>query len=341
MVLKDNIATERKLYREIFTKAQEEFFALADNLKEKFSCENCQSCHKMIYVNKTPSEIIDRIEENNEKQALWKKFKDYFVPYGYEIEENWAEINFDPQANHIAAARVSKEYVAKVLAFNEKAFFYKFSPPEGSIETMSEVFPDYPFKLLTLLHANCIYNDWQDLLDTYIKEQLSVDINKQIKKIHKYRENFHCKLSGTCCRLASSQYSFDELKKKATLGDDFAAQFTRVFTPYETIEAARELFPEYVDFVLTEFSENENIHFYYCTKVTEDNLCSIYHSIERPKICQDFPNNPLTILYPVCGFYQWKQEIKSTALLCHAMIEICNYSLEKMEEIRMIRNSSL
>jgi hypothetical protein len=339
-VLKEQLTSERKLYRQIFKKAQDEFFVLADKIKTEIKCNNCRACHTLIYTNKTPSEIIDICYSEDKNKAFWQVFSNDFVAHGYEtlsLEEISA---FNIQQNHLSAARINKDYVAKVLNFSESAVFYRLKDSENysnSQEKPPEL-KNYPFKLLTFLHPDCAYNDWQDAMDYIIKNRISEDINKEIKRIQEHHKNFHCKRTGTCCRLASAQYSYEELKKKASLGDSFAEQFTRVFVPYESIEAAREKFPEYVDFVMNEFIDTENIYFYYCTKISDDNHCLIYESEERPRICADFPNNPLTILYPVCGYYPWKEEIKTSALLCHAMIEICSYSIEKLQNIRELQS---
>jgi Fe-S-cluster containining protein len=151
----------------------------------------------------------------------------------------------------------------------------------------------------------------------------------KLKEIDLYRSQFSCKKTGTCCKLASSEFSYEELKEKAQNGDNFASQFTSIFIPYKNIEEAKKVFPDYMEVVNDYMDSDEKIYFYHCPHITEDNLCSIYE--DRPQICSDFPNNPLAILPPNCGFCEWKEEVIVATMLLHALIEICDFNIKKIE----------
>lgn len=167
-------------------------------------------------------------------------------------------------------------------------------------------------------------------LSKFIKEDLGKEILERLFQIKQHRSNYSCTNCGTCCRLASSEYSYDELKEKAKNGDNYATQFTQTFTPYEPQEKAREMYPEFYDRVKISLKTGDEVYFYHCLKVTEDNLCSDYEN--RPQICRDFPDNPLVLLPPRCGFQQWREDVEVAALFNHALIEIANFSLAKIEE---------
>ena len=141
-----------------------------------------------------------------------------------------------------------------------------------------------------------------------------------------YRKNFSCTGCATCCNLACSEFPPEQLKEKAQSNDKFAAQFTGIFIPYETREEAEKVYPEYLK--LLDETLDEEVYFYHCPKLNECKKCSDYEN--RPQICRDFPDNPLSILPESCGFYQWREEVQPVALMLHSMIEIVNYYKEKI-----------
>ncbi len=132
------------------------------------------------------------------------------------------------------------------------------------------------------------------------------------------RNKFCCSLCGDCCKLACSEFSPQELQEKAKNGDNFATQFLSVFIPYDSKEDVRKINPDYIE-MLEKAAEND-VYFYHCPKVTEDNKCSDYEN--RPQICKDFPDNPLALLPKFCGYVKWKEEVENEALKLHALIEI-------------------
>lgn len=338
-LIKHELSTNRKIYREIFLKSKDEFFNLADQLKKNFRCNNCFECCRLTYAEKTPLEIDTLILNGEDEDNHWHQFKELFIPCGAANTDNWSDYTFNIEQNQHIAREILQDYADKVLKYNKHSTFYfckyfdekkRCTHPQREPEICSK----YPAKLLTVLHENCPFNEWQLKVESYIKKELSQQIYSQVKKIEDYREKFSCNRTGTCCRLSSSEYSYEELKDRANDGDSFAKQFISVFIPYKSQAEARKVFPEYIDFVLNEFGDNEKIYFYHCPHIDDNNLCKIYDTGKRPQICSDFPSNPLAIMFTNCGYIQWKNETIIPALTSHAMIEICMFTLDKLEAMK-------
>ncbi len=170
---------------------------------------------------------------------------------------------------------------------------------------------------------------WQEKALTVLNDEISHDVYRKLHEILAYREMFKCQGCATCCRLACSEFSPEELKLKAANGDNFAKQFTSVFIPYESIEEAETVYPEYIE--LLRGKVEGDVYFYHCPKLTEDNRCSDYEN--RPQICRDFPDNPLAVLPDKCGYRAWKDEINPVALMLHSMVEIIDFYKEKLKEV--------
>ena len=170
---------------------------------------------------------------------------------------------------------------------------------------------------------------WQISALELLDNEISREIYRKLNEILAYRSQFKCVGCATCCKLACSEFSPEELKRKADNGDNFAGQFLSIFIPYDSKEDARKIYPEYID-LLEENGEN-HVYFYHCPKVTEDNRCSDYEN--RPQICRDFPDNPLSILPKACGYNEWKEEIEPIALMLHSMLEITDYYRTKLDEL--------
>jgi Fe-S-cluster containining protein len=147
------------------------------------------------------------------------------------------------------------------------------------------------------------------------------EIEPKLKEISEMRKKSKCLGCGTCCRFAVSEFSPEELKKKVQNGDNFASQFIKTFVPYNTREDVRKVYPEYVDFL--ELSGEKDYYFYHCPKVTDNNRCPDYEN--RPKICRDFPDNPIAFLPPKCGFSDWKEKSEPILLQLRAEMEILEY----------------
>lgn len=156
-----------------------------------------------------------------------------------------------------------------------------------------------------------------DNLERVWKEELK----SGLENISSERKNYHCAGCGACCRFAVSEFSPDELRLKAQNGDNYASQFISTFIPYESIEQAREIFPEYLE--MLESLTDGMFYIYHCPKVTEDNRCPDYEN--RPQICRDFPEINGFFLPKNCSFIPWKLKSLPVWLKINAMTEIMNW----------------
>ncbi len=200
--------------------------------------------------------------------------------------------------------------------------------------------------LFDTLPKTCGYIPWQVNSLDFLENTLGGDILLKIKEIQTERNRVACHQCGVCCKLASSQYSFNELLKKADEGDQFASQFTSIFLPYASEKEAQDRFPDTVSEILTEVrnqtqgdettpdnsTDTAPVYFYHCPYVTEDNQCSIYGTDKRPKICDDYPDTPLTFIYKKCSWKPWKDEYHHDALMAHASIEVCNHLAHMLKQ---------
>ena len=166
---------------------------------------------------------------------------------------------------------------------------------------------------------------WQAAVLDMFENDVAKEVHRKWQEILLYREKFFCKRCTTCCRLACSEFSPEELRQKKMQGDRFATQFLSVFVPYESREEAEKVYPEYLQ--LLQDTTDEEVYFYHCPKLN-CGLCGDYEA--RPQICRDFPDNPLSILPTSCGFYPWREEVQPVALMLHATLEILNYYKEKI-----------
>jgi len=183
--------------------------------------------------------------------------------------------------------------------------------------------------LLDVYAKNSFGQKWQREALALLEGEISKDVFRKLQEIKAYSELFHCSGCATCCRLACSEFSYDELLEKAEKGDNFAQQFTSVFIPYESVEEAAKVYPEYIE--LLKEKVDEDVYFYHCPKLTSENRCSDYEN--RPQICRDFPDNPLAVLPEKCGFRAWKDEINPVALMLHSMLEIIDFYKSKLNEV--------
>lgn len=168
---------------------------------------------------------------------------------------------------------------------------------------------------------------WQTNVLEMLEKDISKDIYLKFREILSKRSNYNCRGCATCCNLACSEFSPEELQRRAQNGDNFAQQFLSVFVPYSSKEEARKVYPQYLE--LLEQTKEGEVFFYHCPKLTQDKRCSDYEN--RPQICRDFPDNPLTLLPASCGFCGWKKENEEMTLLLHAMIEIVEYYKERLK----------
>ena len=163
----------------------------------------------------------------------------------------------------------------------------------------------------------------------FLNEDILNEVFKQKLEILESRKKFSCGGCAACCKLACSEFSYDDLKQKSQNNDNFATQFISVFIPYENELEAEKIYPEYFE-LLKNRAENEKVYFYYCPKVTKDNRCSDYEN--RPPICRDFPDNPLGFLPKTCGYLKWKEEVEEKTLKLRSLIEIIEFYKSKITE---------
>lgn len=149
----------------------------------------------------------------------------------------------------------------------------------------------------------------------------------ELSQISQNRANFECVGCGICCRFAVSEFSPDELKIKAENGDKFASQFVQTFIPYNSIDEAKKIYPQYIE--MLEKQGVNDFFVYHCPKVTKDNRCPDYEN--RPQICRDFPDNPIAFLPIPCGFTSWKLQSESVLLKLNAEREIINFYLKELK----------
>ena len=180
-----------------------------------------------------------------------------------------------------------------------------------------DVFSQYP--------VNCKYREWQFQIITFLTGDYRQKLKAAYKAIMDKKNEYSCCRCAACCRLATSEYSYNQLKQRAMRGDKFAADFVSVFVPYETEEEAKKVNPEYFE-LLNELVEDK-IYYYYCPKM-KDNLCTDYDN--RPDICKDFPHNPLKLLPSSCSFNVWKNEISHAAMLLKAKVDIIEFYKNKL-----------
>lgn len=199
---------------------------------------------------------------------------------------------------------------------------------DAILARIEEIRPkDFNGDILTEYEPESVGAQWQkDVLDM-LENDISHEIYDKWQEILKFRENYECKGCATCCNLACSEFSPEELKKRAENGDNFAKQFTSIFIPYESIEEARMVYPEYIE--LLDENISDDVYFYHCPKLTDCKRCSDYEN--RPDICKHFPDNPLCILPKFCGFYEWREEVLPIVLMLHAMMEIIGYYKSKIK----------
>lgn len=191
---------------------------------------------------------------------------------------------------------------------------------EKNCKAQEDIFQKFP--------DDCKLKNWQIETLKFFENEVAKDVYEKWIKIIEYRKNFSCVGCATCCKLACSEFSFEELKEKARNGDNFATQFTSIFIPYESQEEAKTIYPEYFE-LLAERLNGEKVYFYHCPKLTADNRCSDYEN--RPKICRDFPDNPLSILPKSCGFSKWREEVEPVSLMLHSILEISDFYKEKIQ----------
>lgn len=181
-----------------------------------------------------------------------------------------------------------------------------------------DVFTDYP--------VGCAYRDWQKQILTFLNGEYRQRLKNIYKEMMDKKSEYQCIRCGNCCRLAVSEYSYQQLQQRAMRGDKFSEDFVSVFKPYENEQDAKNANPEYFE-LLNFLMEEQKVYYYYCPKLV-GNSCSDYEN--RPNICKDFPHNPLKLLPSTCSFNAWKNDIDKTAKLLKAKTDIIDFYKNKL-----------
>lgn len=174
--------------------------------------------------------------------------------------------------------------------------------------------------------TGCKLREWQMQVLSYLTGEYKQKLNASYKQIMDKKNEYECNQCADCCRLAVSEYSYEQLKQRAGRGDKFASDFVSVFVPYKTEEEAKAVNPEYFE-LLNKLVEDNKIYYYYCPKL-EGNLCSIYDT--RPNICREYPHNPLKLLPSRCSFNEWKNSVSHQAMLLKAKVDIIAFYKQKL-----------
>ncbi len=196
-------------------------------------------------------------------------------------------------------------------------YIYSLKPENLS----GEIFDTY--------NENSSGDKWQKSVLKFLNTDIKAKILQKIKDISTQRKDFSCSGCGICCRLACSEFSFEQLQLKAQNGDNFAKQFIQIFVPYGSSSEPENLFPQYVQ--MLKKVEDGGYYFYHCPKVTDDNRCPDYEN--RPQICRDFPDNPVAFLPPNCGYDKWKSNTEDAYLELNAIAEIANFYKNRLKRI--------
>jgi len=126
----------------------------------------------------------------------------------------------------------------------------------------------------------------------------------------KSRPQSLCRICGTCCRVATTPYSYDELLELIKNGDESAISFLKIFEPYSSTEEAKKVSSKTVENI-TEHAKltgknPDKIKFYRCKHIQDNNLCGMYE--QRKEICDRFPSTAWAVTPPGCGFESWLAE---------------------------------
>ncbi len=134
--------------------------------------------------------------------------------------------------------------------------------------------------------------------------------------MNSYEENYInkrpqslCKMCGKCCKvITNTKYTYQEILTMAEEGNEYAQDFAKIFEPYPSVEAAREVDAEIVDNIINRLKDSnryneKTLTFYKCRYLLPNNMCSIYE--ERPKLCIYCPSSGWVVTPPGCGFEAW------------------------------------
>lgn len=157
----------------------------------------------------------------------------------------------------------------------------------------------------------------------YLENALRDKILEDEENIRQGFNAVKCTNCGVCCRLAVSEFSPDELLRRAGAGDKTAKSFLEVFELHENNILPKEL-EDYLPVKLA-----KGAWFYHCKKVESRNgkyFCPIYN--KRPAVCRNFPDTPLENLPKSCAYNIWKDNNEVRALFIRALNDIRKFYLE-------------
>lgn len=188
--------------------------------------------------------------------------------------------------------------------------------------------------LIAWCHENLVWLD----------DEMGHSVVNTLQHIQHKRDEIDCHQCGVCCRVASSEYTYDQLLEHAKSGDVFAEQFTRVFLPYFNLESVRQQYPELVGAMLKEVVQSESIvaddrplkkalHVFYCPYVGEDNRCGLYGDPKRPALCETYPENPLVFVQPGCAWIGWKRDFHEPTIKAHAQLAVAQTYTQRLHAI--------
>lgn len=183
--------------------------------------------------------------------------------------------------------------------------------------------------LLRATHPGCGYTPWRQQVLEILEQHLGRELVEKLAEIRAECDRVTCGRCGACCRMASSEYDWVTLSEKARQGDDFARQFTRVFLPYTSVEAARQANASMVEDVLATAGvspdSGKTVYFYHCPYIDEDNRCTLFNDPRRPAMCGSYPETPLTFVSRQCAWKPWQEAHHSDTLLVHGLTELCQH----------------
>lgn len=160
-----------------------------------------------------------------------------------------------------------------------------------------------------------------------------------------------CLKCGKCCKMIVPEHSADVLLEMARNNDDGAKVFLNLFKPYDNIEQAKKVDEAHVVDVVEKLKKTQNISedeivFFYCPYVSDENLCKIYH--RRPICCKRAPVNGWAFFPEGCGFAGWqfqerekhkayvrqlKEALREIEILKEDQInQICGLSSQELKE---------
>lgn len=121
-----------------------------------------------------------------------------------------------------------------------------------------------------------------------------------------------CHQRGNCCRVATFKGSLTyeqilELSQQDSPDSEHARDFSSVFVPYDSQEAARKVADVFVDrvrnFAETKGQNPDEITFFGCKFLLDEGRCGVHE--DRPQGCRAYPfPHKNTIYHPGCGFEQ-------------------------------------